>query len=228
MPINEKFRVISVEWQNNIRIYHLYTFQLKIIFFEFIKYKNCHIEFYMTIDENDSDSEEEQEQEMTFIYSYEENPLICPIENIEEDEYTDCAICYEPFIFPKPLRESLDEYKCEVVDKITTIFIEENIESKRIKKHVYYKMLRSYYQRLWLPHYKGYECSTAGCHIRICKRCYNQLVDDEPFQCTHCRNIDWKLYMTKRVIPIAVGVALGRMGPPEHRIPFKLIGLIAY
>jgi len=34
--------------------------------------------------------------------------------------------------------------------------------------------------------------------------------------------------MTKYVIPIVVGVALGRMGPPEHRIPFRLIGSIAY
>jgi len=114
------------------------------------------------------------------------------------------------------------------LDKSAKLVIEENIESSRMKKRIYYKCVKEYYNRLWHPHYTGYECSTAGCSVRICNGCYSRLSEDEPFQCTHCRNIDWKLYMTKHVIPIVIGVALGRMGPPKYRIPFRLVGSIAY
>lgn len=178
----------------------------------------------MTIDEDGYDSS--LEEKTTFKYSYHVNPLIRPIQHTDQG-FTDCAVCYEPFLFPTSLYESLEEYKLEVLDKIAKIVDEDSVESKRMKKRIYYKCLKKYYNRLWHPHYKGYECSTRGCSVRICMGCFYRLYN-EPFQCTHCRNIDWKLYMTKHVIPIVVGIALGRMGPPEHRIPFKMVGSIAY
>ena len=57
-----------------------------------------------------------------------------------------------------------------------------------------YELLKKY---SWNTSYK---CPTLNCNIEICTSCYgklnNKYIEDPPFACPFCREIDWKEHFT--------------------------------
>jgi hypothetical protein len=151
----------------------------------------------------------------------------------------ECAVCYIPFFIPiSNVDESIDEFNTEILDKYENICknIEENEDeqlSDRRKKRIYKKLLKCYYKRMWYPSYKQYQCSTPKCGVKICHICFDTLrsihfcqmdLTDVLFTCTHCRNVDWKLYMKEFVFPDLICVALSQIDTQLHyRFPLKLL-----
>lgn len=119
-------------------------------------------------------------------------------------EPLECFICFESFIFPKSINENLEIYNYEVINKANEYMIKNNISGKTNKKIIINQFSKRYYQRLWYPHYKQYKCSTENCNTAICGTCIEEINKrsiNEIFRCTHCRLYDWKVYMTKCVLP---------------------------
>jgi len=125
----------------------------------------------------------------------------------------ECSICFEPFIMPAGIINSISKFENEVLEK-TIKFIESNRISKKIDIcYIIHRFLKKYYNRLWYPNFKQYKCSTEKCSATICGNCVLRIEkksDNIVFQCTHCRLFDWKTYMTKYVFPEMIMIYLSR------------------
>ena len=123
----------------------------------------------------------------------------------------ECSICYESFIMPADIEESIHIHKQEVIDKADHYIKINRVAGKTNRNIIIKHFLIKYYQKLWYPHYKQYKCSTENCNTYICGTCMNQIEcksDDIVFRCTHCRLFDWKSYMTKYVFPELIMIYL--------------------
>jgi len=133
----------------------------------------------------------------------------------------DCSICYEPFFFQINPDDS-------VIDEFNQFMKSDPI--KNLKRN---KKLQLFYSRLCMPNSQKYICSTPNCGVILCDCCFANnyyrtysITYNIVYKCSHCRLYDWKHYMTTTVLPDMMCVSLGRMGPPEFRIPFRLVASV--
>ena len=127
----------------------------------------------------------------------------------------ECAICLEEFYMIMSLEEYEAKYKTRFEDKVKVFHEEEEFLnhkkefSKRIhiKKDEFYNMYKyMWFEGLRLKKSKNfnpsYTCSV--CNIMLCGECDSKLRENlkigEKYQCSHCRNYDYKDFMLNSVL----------------------------
>jgi hypothetical protein len=146
----------------------------------------------------------------------------------------ECAICLEEFYMIMSLEEYEAKYKTRFEDKVKVFHEEEEFLnykkefSKRIdiKKDEFYDM----YKYMWFEGLRlkksnnlnpSYTCSV--CNIMLCSECFSKLhhkflyeeeSDEEEtdviYQCTHCRNYDYKYFMRVNVLNNLLEKVMGK------------------
>jgi len=158
----------------------------------------------------------------------------------KETEPKECSVCYESFFLqlPRPLSISDTNAMDSAINDFFEFYnwkipddLEEDDDYNNIRKErrIRRRKLRSYYSRLYAPNIRKYKCSIQNCGVVLCDICFANIYYRSGkiiYQCSHCRNYDWKLYMTKIVFPQMICVSLSYLSPPKLRFPLRQLAAV--
>ena len=121
----------------------------------------------------------------------------------------ECSICYEKFIYPKP------------IDDINKLFEEfKNEKDNKQKNNIIDFELEGHFLGLIITptHNESIKCETNNCKSVICGHCWSKYISDnfkdiektnQPHNCPYCKQTLYKYYMTNVVLNELMSKLLG-------------------